>query len=409
MKNAVITGIGPVTPIGIDIDSFWENTVNGVSGTGTLEELPLNFPVDKLKSRIVASVNNDWLDTRKLAEESRFFHLGLLACELAIRDARISEEFDSKTSVVVGSAVGGTAVMEATYLHIKNDPNSERRRYLLRDMSFNSMAIEIAQKYGCRGQVLTVSTGCTAGIDAIGIGLDLIKFGMADTVIVGAVDAPLTPVVFASFDVIGALSVNNDNPTIASRPFDRDRDGFVLGEGAAFIVLEEEKHAKRRNAQIYAEIKGYASVSNSHHMTDLPNDGASLADCLRLTLKETKLDISDIDHINAHGSSTPQNDICETNAIKNVFGKHSEKLTVNSLKAITGHALGASNTIEIIACALALKNQKMFPTAHLDFPGEGCDLDYIANNHRKMPLRNILKLSSGFSGIHSALVMSVPS
>jgi 3-oxoacyl-(acyl-carrier-protein) synthase len=412
MKKAVITGIGPVTPIGVGINSFWKSAIEGASGTSALTSLPLNFPVETFSSRIVAAVKDEWLPAADESEDdARFFRFGSLACELALKDAGLEDIRGDKTAVVLGNAVGGTTPMEASYLSMKDGDTLDRRKTpykLLKQMSFHYMAHEIAEKYGCEGTTLTVSTGCTAGVDAVAAGFELIKYGKAQTVIVGGAEAPITPVVYAAFDVIGALSKNNANPLEASRPFDKDRDGFVLGEGAGFLILEEKNQAIRRNARIYAEITGYASVSNSYHMTDLPAEGTALADCMKLALEDAGLAAEDIDHINAHGSSTPQNDICETNAIKNVFGRHAQNLTVNSLKAIIGHALGASNAIEIAACAAAIERQHMFPTAHLDAPGDGCDLDYIPRQSRRMNVRHLLKLSSGFSGIHSALVMSAP-
>jgi 3-oxoacyl-(acyl-carrier-protein) synthase len=258
------------------------------------------------------------------------------------------------------------------------------------------------------GPVLTVSTGCTAGIDAIGMAFDLVRSESARIVLAGGSDAPLSPVVFAAFDAIGALSTRNADPAAASRPFDADRDGFVLAEGAAFLVLEERQHALRRNARIYAEILGFHSLNNVYHMTDLPSEGTALAHCMQKALNEAQLDSSEIDYVNAHGSSTQQNDLCETNAIKLCLGSQANRVAVNSLKGMVGHALGASNAIELAACSLSLHEQYLFPTINLGRPGPGCDLDYVANNGRKGSIRAALKLSNGFSGIHSALVLGAP-
>jgi 3-oxoacyl-(acyl-carrier-protein) synthase len=299
--------------------------------------------------------------------------------------------------------------MEASFLQMDRGGCLDVRRTpadLMRQMSFNSMAYELAAASGCQGPVLTISTGCTAGLDAIATGFDLIRSGEADVALTGSSEAPLTPVVFAAFDVLGALTKHNSDPEHASRPFDRDRDGFVLAEGAAFVLLEERGRALQRGAHIYAELEGFASVSNSYHMTDLPADGAALAECIRLAMKDAGIGPGDIDHINAHGSSTRQNDLCETNAIKKALGRRAQQITVNSLKSMVGHALGASNAIEIVACALSLANQHLFPTTNLDFPDDECDLDYVANQGRPARLRHLIKLSSGFSGIHSAAVLT---
>jgi 3-oxoacyl-(acyl-carrier-protein) synthase len=313
--------------------------------------------------------------------------------------------------MVLGNAVGGTAAMEASFLQMIDRERLDPTRApsdLLRQMSFHSMAHELAAWCGLEGPVLTVSTGCTAGLDAIATGFELVRSGTVKVAITGSAEAPLTPVVFAAFDVIGALTQRNFDAKHASRPFDRERDGFVLGEGAAFLVLEERKRALRRGAHVYAELIGFASLSNSYHMTDLPADGTALAECIRQALKDAGIAPHEVDHVNAHGSSTKQNDLCETNAVKTALGTRARQITMNSLKSMVGHALGASNAIEMVACALALDCQYLFPTINLDCPGEGCDLDYVANEGRHASLRNIVKLSNGFSGIHSVIVMSAP-
>jgi 3-oxoacyl-(acyl-carrier-protein) synthase len=214
--------------------------------------------------------------------------------------------------------------------------------------------------------------------------------------------------VFAAFDVIGALTQRNWDPEHASRPFEAERDGFVLGEGAALLLLEEREQALRRNARIYAEIVGFASVSNAYHMTDLPPDGTALAMCVRLALDDANLKAEEIDHVNAHGSSTPQNDICETNALKLSLGHHVHEVPVTSLKSMIGHALGASNAIEVAAAALCIAHQFVYPTANLDQPAPGCDLDYVPKCGRAHTLDHVLKVSNGFSGVHSALVLAAP-
>lgn len=409
-RRIVITGLGPVTPIGVGRESFWEAVKSGRSGTSTLAKLPFDFPATSFRSQVVARVSDDLLppDTDD-AYGGRHFRLGDLGFRLALEDAGLDNVRGCRAAVVLGNAVGGTVAMEASFLRMNRGgslDSNHRPSDLMRQMCFHSMAHELAKRACCAGPVLTISTGCTAGLDAIATAFELLRWGDADIAITGSAEAPLTPVVFAAFDVIGALTRRNFDPEHASRPFDRDRDGFVLGEGAAFLVLEECSRALERGAHIYAEIRGFASLSNSYHMTDLPADGAALTECINLAMEDAGLCPEDIDHVNAHGSSTKQNDLCETNAIKAALGKRAERVSVNSLKAMIGHALGASNAIEIAACALSLKQQHLFPTTNLDNPGEGCDLDYVANAGRAASLRHILKLSNGFSGIHSVLVLS---
>lgn len=399
-----------MTPVGIGRENFWEAIVAGKSGTRPLKSLHSNFPVNSFRSRIVAGIGEDLLpleDAR--ADGGRHFTLGKLACRLALHDAGLEDVRGRRAALVFGNAVGGTSAMEASFLHMNNGGLLDPTRTppdLLRQMSFHDLTHELAMIHGCDGPVLTISTGCTAGLDAIATAFEIVQGGGAEIAVAGSAEAPLTPVVFAAFDVIGALSQRNSDAEHASRPFDRDRDGFVLGEGAAFVILEEREHALKRGAHVYAEVTGFASISNSYHMSDLPAEGTALAECIRLALADANIFASDIDHVNAHGSSTKQNDLCETNAIKSALGMHAERVTVNSLKSLIGHALGASNAIEVAACAMALERQQLFPTAHLDNPGEGCNLDYVANLSRRAHLRHMLKLSNGFSGIHSALVMS---
>lgn len=405
MRRVVITGLGPVTPIGIGRRAFWSAVCRGVSGTRRLEALPFGFPVASLQSRIVARIDG-------LCEDDdgrpRTLRLGELAARLALRDAALPEPALRDAALIAGTAVAATPEMERDYLDMLRGgalqldgaaPN------LFERVAFHSIAHELARSAGCGGPVLTIATGCTAGLDAIGTAFDLIRDGEADVAIAGATEAPITPVVFAAFDVIGALSKHNDRPTVASRPFDANRDGFVLGEGASFLVLEERGHALGRGAHIFAEVTGFASVSNAFHMTDLPADGAALSECLAATLDDAGVAAEAVQHINAHGSSTPQNDVCETNAIKTILGAHAYDITVSSLKGAIGHALSASNAIELAACALAIDGQLLFPTLHLDTPDPRCDLDYVPHRGRPARVRNLVKLSNGFSGIHSGLAL----
>ena len=409
-RRVVITGVGPVSPVGVGREQFWQSVIAGKSGTCLMTDLPLDFPVESFRSRVLARIPESLLppgDDRQWG--GRHFRLGALGFKLAFEDSGLEDVSRSRAAIVLGNAVGGTAALEASFLQMDDGARLVAGRApadLMRQMSFHSMAHELASAYKCRGPVLTVSTGCTAGLDAIVTAFDILRTGGADLAIAGSAEAPLTPVVFAAFDVIGAMTQRNFDPEHASRPFDCDRDGFVLGEGAGFLVLEERGHALRRGAQIYAELTGYASLSNSYHMTDLPPDGDALAQCIDLALEDSGLSADDIDHVNAHGSSTKQNDICETNAIKSSLGKRAEQITVNSLKSIIGHALGASNAMEMVACALSLNRQHLFPTANLDRPDEGCDLDYVAKEGRPASMRHMLKLSNGFSGIHTAAVLS---
>lgn len=409
-RRVGITGIGPVTPIGTGRAVFWEAAKTGRNGLRSLTDLDA-FPVtENVRSRIVAAVSSADLPDIGFTK-ARLPAMCQRAFELAWSDAGMGTDYDPlELAIVVASAVGATAAMERSFLMMDQGNELDPGRApadLLAQVSFHTLAHGIAEQLNAEGPVLTVSTGCTAGIDAIGIGAELIRSGRAGTVIVVAAEAPIAPIVYASFDSIGALSTRNHEPSCASRPFDKDRDGFVLAEGACAIVLEDLERARDRKAYVYAEVSGYASVSNAYHMTDLPADGAALSRCIRECLTDAALQADAVGLVNAHGSSTPQNDICETNAIKDALGTAKAYRTpVNSLKSMVGHALGASNAIEIAACALAIEHQFAFPTINFERPGVGCDLDYVPNTGRSAHIEHLLKLSSGFSGIHSALVLS---
>ena len=266
----------------------------------------------------------------------------------------------------------------------------------------------IADRFGFTGPCSTMATGCTAGLDAIGAAVDAIQCDMADVMVTGGVDAPITPIVVASFDVIKTLSRRNDAPTRASRPFDRDRDGFLLAEGCAVITLEEEEHAERRGAPILARLLSYASRSNAFHMTSLPADGVALGDTIALAIARAGISADDVDYINAHGSSTQQNDRNETSAFKRVFGRRVYDVPVSSTKSVIGHTLGAASALETVVCVCALVDGVVPPTANYDTPCPDCDLDYVPNVPRPRALEVVECNASGFSGIHSAAILSRP-
>ncbi|MDD5610760.1 MAG: beta-ketoacyl-[acyl-carrier-protein] synthase family protein, partial [Candidatus Omnitrophica bacterium] len=251
----------------------------------------------------------------------------------------------------------------------------------------------------------TLSTGCTAGTDSLGFGLETIQDGEQDIMITGAAEAPITPITFGAFDVVNVLSARNDDPEAASRPFDKKRDGFVLSEGSGILVLEELNHALKRNAFIYAEVMGFGTSCNAFHMTDLPSDGSAMANCINLALKDAGMKPQQIDYINAHGSSTRMNDIFETSAYKMVFGDYAYKLPASSLKSMIGHPLAAANAIELVVCSMIFQRNLLPPTINQQEKDPLCDLDYIPNVAREKKVDTIIKTSSGFSGIHSALIL----
>lgn len=406
-RRVVITGLGVVSPIGVGRADFWQAARTGRCG---LAEVPRRITnvISGLRTRVAAPVQSEFDDGTD--ELPRFERLALTAFREAIEDAGLDSLASVRSGIVFGTAIGDTAGMEQSFVAADRGDRlvlpPQSTASLFQSIHFHGAAARVARRTGCRGPVAVVSTGCTAGIDALGLAFDFVRVGRADVTVCGASDAPLTPVVFAAFDAIGALSRRADELDRASRPFDRRRDGFVLGEGSGALVLEELEHAVRRGATIYAEVSGFCSSSNSYHMTDLPPGGEALAGCFENAIADAGIEPDAIDHVNAHGSSTPQNDVCETNCIAAVLGDRAREITVNSLKAMVGHALGASNAIELVACALSIKDRFVFPTVNLHTPDPACYLDYVPNEGRQRRVRHLAKLSNGFSGIHSTAILS---
>jgi 3-oxoacyl-(acyl-carrier-protein) synthase len=405
-RRVVITGLGVVSPIGVGRSDFWHAVRHGKCG---ITEVPrrITDAISGLKTRVAAPIQAALHDGEE--KLPRFERLALMAFREAIADAGFESLTPIRSGIVFGTAIGDTAGMEQSFVGADRGDRidlSGSTTALFKSMHFHGAAARVARITGCRGPVVVVSTGCTAGIDALGLAFDFVRAGRAEVAVCGAADAPLTPVVFAAFDAIGALSRRADELDRASRPFDRTRDGFVLGEGSGALVLEEMEHAQRRGAPIYAEVTGFCSSSNSYHMTDLPPGGEALAGCFEGAIADAGINADAIDHVNAHGSSTPQNDVCETNCIASVLGDRARQITVNSLKAMVGHALGASNTIELVACALSINDRFVFPTANLRTPDPDCYLDYVPNQGRERRVRHLAKLSNGFAGIHSTAILS---
>ncbi|WP_082908487.1 beta-ketoacyl-[acyl-carrier-protein] synthase family protein [Dietzia timorensis] len=410
MKRVAVTGLGVLAPNGIGTEDFsqalWDGR-NGVSAFAGFEET-------ELASRICGAlppIDLPGLPPDNKDGDDRVVRIAMRAANEAITSAGlVNHSIDPRRiGVVVANAIGGTKFMTEHFRAISDDgagpielENAHPRLHVA--ATFNRPSAAIADEYGFRGPAVTLATGCTGGNDAIGFGLDAIRRGDADVMVAGASEAPLTPFVIASFDVIGALSTRNHAPEQASRPFDKDRDGFVLGEGAGILVLEEWDHAIRRGAPILAEVRGFGSCCNAFHMTDLAENGADLSRSFDLALNDARCSTEHVDYVNAHGSSTPQNDLCETNAIKRTLGERAHQVPVSSIKSMLGHALAAANAVEAVACILALQEGAVPPTINHETPGPGCDLDYVPHQARSQRLKTVASLSSGFGGIHSTVV-----
>ncbi|MBU4252652.1 MAG: beta-ketoacyl-[acyl-carrier-protein] synthase family protein [Candidatus Omnitrophica bacterium] len=412
-RRVVITGIGVISPNGIGKKNAWEGFAGGKSGVRLVD----GFDVSVFNTKIAAEVRD--FDPFKLGlshEEAmrmdRYVQFGVAAGKMAVEDSRLdfSQEDVQRIGVCLANAICGTKYMEEEFALVTDDGKKPIDPSLVRPdlydaAMFNTPSIEISARFGLKGSCNTISTGCTAGTDSLGFGLESIQDGSLDVMICGAAEAPLTPITFGAFDVVNVLSVHNAEPQKASRPFDNKRDGFVLGEGAGILVLEELNHALKRNASIYCEILGFGTSCNAFHMTDLPSDGRAMETCIALALKDAQVKPSEIDYINAHGSSTRMNDIFESNAYKAIFGEAAHQLPISSFKSMIGHPLAAANAIEMTIASMIFEKNILPPTINQEEKDPQCDLYYIPNEAIQKKVNIILKTSSGFSGIHSSLVL----
>ncbi|MEU3892271.1 beta-ketoacyl-[acyl-carrier-protein] synthase family protein [Streptomyces sp. NPDC029041] len=415
-RRVVVTGIGIVAPGGIGVPAFWNLLAEGRTATRAITF----FDPSGLRSRIAAECDFDpadhGLDVRDAERCDRYIQFALVAGDEAVRDAGldVSAEDPWRVGVSLGTAVGGTTRLENDYVLVSSSGQRwdvDHRKAgpeLHRAFSPSTLASTVAERFGARGPVQTVSTGCTSGLDAVGYAFHTVQEGRADVCITGASDSPISPITMACFDAIKATSPNNDDPAHASRPFDADRDGFVMGEGGAVLVLEELEHARARGAHVYCELGGYATFGNAYHMTGLTSEGLEMARAIEDALDRARLDPTAIDYVNAHGSGTKQNDRHETAAVKRVLGAHAYDTPMSSIKSMVGHSLGAIGAIELVACVLALAHQVVPPTANYQTPDPECDLDYVPRVARERKLDSVLSVGSGFGGFQSAVVMNRP-
>lgn len=412
-RRVVITGVGIVAPNGIGKDKCFQAMVNGVSGVKRVTE----FDVSPFNTKIAAQVRDFdpmalGLSREEALRMDRYVQFAVVAGEMAVADAQLPWVKIDKTRIGVSlaNAICGTKYMEEEFALVtdsgKNPIDPSVVRPDLYDAAmFNTPSSEIAARYGLQGICNTISTGCTAGTDSVGFSFEAIRDGEADIMITGASEAPITPITFGAFDTVNVLSARNDEPEKASRPFDAKRNGFVISEGAGLLILEELGHAQKRGARIYCEIIGYGTTCNAYHMTDLPPEGDAMADSITLALNDAKVQPGEIDYINAHGSSTRQNDVFETNAYKMALGPAAYKIPISSLKSMIGHPLAGANGVEIALGAVIFERHVLPPTINQEFPDPECDLDYVPNKARDKKVNIMLKTSSGFSGIHSAIVL----
>ncbi|MCM3160908.1 beta-ketoacyl-ACP synthase II [Metabacillus litoralis] len=404
-KRVVVTGLGALTPIGNDVQTSWQNAINGVSGVGPITRIDSEPYPAKVAAELKDFDVEQFMDKKDARKMDRFTQYAVAASFMAVKDANleITDEIAPRVGVWIGSGIGGMETFEQQYRTLlEKGPRRVSPFFvpmLIPDMATGQVSIAL----GAKGFNSCTVTACATGTNSIGDAYRVIERGEADVMITGGAEAPLTEMSFAGFTANKALSTNPD-PKTASRPFDKDRDGFVMGEGAGIIVLEELEHALARGATIYAEIVGYGATGDAYHITAPAPNGEGGSRAMKMAIERSGLNANEIDYINAHGTSTPYNDKFETLAIKEVFGKHANKLAISSTKSMTGHLLGAAGGVEAIFSILAIKEGILPPTINLQTPDPDCDLDYVPNEARKQEINTALSNSLGFGG-HNATII----
>lgn len=406
-RRVVITGMGAVTSLSCKVDDLWARVCNGESGIRTIQ----GFDLTKFRVRFGGEIA-DWscdgyVEPREAKRLDRFTQFALVSAIDAVKDSGLdfSKEDPNRCGVLLGSGIGGLYEIEVQHTRLLEKGPDKVSAFTIPKLMANAASAQISIQYGLYGPNQVVATACASASNALGDALRLIQFGAADVVISGGTEAAVTPMGISGFGALRALSERNDDPARASRPFDRDRDGFVLSEGAGILVLEELEHAKRRGAPIYAELLGYGVSADASHITQPDKDGLGGAKAMELSLRDAQIDPTEVGYINAHGTSTPLGDQAETAAIKSVFKDHAHKLSVSSTKSQLGHMLGASGGVELVLSVLALKHSLLPPTINYETPDPACDLDYTPIRARERKISAAMSNSFGFGGHNASLVV----
>jgi len=406
-RRVVVTGVGLVSPVGVGTSATWEALLAGASGIGPITK----FDTERYPSKIAGEVKGfdpeQWMEKKEVKKSDAFIHFALAASQMAVDDSglAIDEANADRVGVVIGSGIGGFPMIERTHSTMLERGPDRISPFFIPGVIVNLAAGQVSIRFGARGPNSAPATACTTGLHAVGDAYRLIAHDYADAMICGGAEAAITPIGVGGFAVMRALSLRNDEPERASRPWDKDRDGFVIGEGAGILVLEEMDAARRRGAPIYAEVVGYGMSGDAYHISAPHPEGRGAIAVMHAALADAGLKPESIDYINAHGTSTPLGDVAEVKAIRAVFGEHAERLAVSSTKSSTGHLLGAAGGLECGILALAVKHQVMPATINLDEPGEGCDLDFVPNEARPARIDVALTNSFGFGGTNGALLM----
>lgn len=405
-KRVVITGLGCVTPVGNGKDKFWSNIKNGVCGIDTLTR----FDATSFQTQVAAQVNDfngeDYINKKELKRLDRFTQYAIASAKMAVEDSKLNLESVNRdrVGVIIGSGIGGVETIEEQHNILLNKGNKRVSPFFVPMMIGNMAAGQVSIHLGAKGPNTNVSTACASGTHSIGDAFKTIQRGNADIMVAGGSEAAITPLAFSGFCNMKAMSTRNDDPKTSSRPFDKDRDGFVMGEGAGIVILEELEHALSRNAKIYAEVVGYGLTADAYHMTTPAEDGDGATRSMIMALEDGNVPLDEVDYINAHGTSTPYNDRLETLAIKNVFKEKAYNLCVSSTKSMTGHLLGAAGAVEAVICAMSIDDKFIPPTINVQNIDEDLDLDYVLNKGREKEVRYAMSNSLGFGGHNATLV-----
>ena len=408
-RRVVITGIGMISPLGIGNEPTWQGLLEGRSGIGPITKFDATAFACKIAGEVRGFDPEKWIEKKEVKKSDTFIHYAVAAAQMAVDDSGLdtTKEDSDRFGVIIGSGIGGLPLIEEMHTKLLERGPSRISPFFIPGLIVNLASGHISIRFRCRGPSSAPATACATGAHAVGDAFKIIQRDEADVMFAGGSEAVVTPLAVGGFAAMRALSTRNDDPEHASRPWDLNRDGFVMGEGAGVLLLEERERAVSRGAKIYAELTGYGMSSDAYHITSPSEDGAGMTRVMQRALKDAGLGLTDIHYINAHGTSTPVGDRIETIAIKAVFGDQAYKIPVSSTKSMTGHLLGAAGGLEAAICALALQNQIMPPTTNYETPDPDCDLDYVPNKARPAKLQHVLSNSFGFVGTNASLILSL--
>jgi 3-oxoacyl-[acyl-carrier-protein] synthase II len=408
MRNrVVVTGLGCVTPVGIGKDVFWNSLLEGKSGIGRITRFDPTDYATQIAGEVKDFDPSQFIDKKEAKRMDRFTQYAVASAKMAIEDAKLDLEAEDRQRIgtIIGTGIGGMETLSDQSDVLANKGPGRMSPFFVPMMIANMAAGQVAITFGLQGPATCVVTACATGTNAIGDAFRMIRHGYADVMVAGGAEAAIIPLAVGGFCAMKAMSTRNDDPQKASRPFERDRDGFVMGDGAGVVVLESLEHAQKRGATILAEVVGYGANDDAYHITAPAPEGTQQARCMAMALEDAGLKPEDVDYINAHGTSTPLNDKGETIAVKRVFGDHAKKLAINSTKSMTGHLLGAAGGVELIVCVQSIRNSMVHPTINLDNPDPELDLDYVPHKARAMNVNVALSNNFGFGGHNATIIV----